>query len=347
MFLWTLTLTKALKEQSNQALRFLTPILEKSFLDFFFFTIQAVNVFALRVFLFAGVRRTKRCEPVPSRWLDGEQWGQCYSHRSLRQDSPTRWIISGLCRYCRGVGKEWQHYTLLERDGEQLAVLEDSHICIKYRPASYYWANIYCKAKGALQTTKKYASFLTYRGKNWLKLTVERKRGRGGYVYCGGREWKECVDETRSQMFSMKTLIWDALPEVRRRSGEKQAEWICNRNAFQLFTWGPSKALLGQMLKFLHFLLLRRLKESLQWTPPRSKPWNEKWWKKSSTRYRGGWGGFQLPKLKKKEKKEKKPPAPPPFKTRTVQLKTLNLLLKSVLKTLAALEICISWSEYR
>lgn len=34
----------------------------------------------------------------------------------------------------------------------------------------------------------------------------------------------------------MKTLIWDALPEVWRRSGEKQAEWICNRNAFQLFT---------------------------------------------------------------------------------------------------------------
>lgn len=105
---------------------------------FFFFAIQAVSVFALRVFLFAGVRRTKRCEPVPCRWLDGEQRGQCYSHRSLRQDSPTRWIISGLCRYCRGVGKEWQHYTLLERDGEQLAVLEDSHICIKYRPASYY-----------------------------------------------------------------------------------------------------------------------------------------------------------------------------------------------------------------
>lgn len=34
MFLWTLTLTKALKEQSNQVLRFLTSIEEKRFIFF-------------------------------------------------------------------------------------------------------------------------------------------------------------------------------------------------------------------------------------------------------------------------------------------------------------------------
>lgn len=61
-----------------------------------------------------------------------------------------------------------------------------------------------------------------------------------------------------------------------------------------------------------------------------------------------GGGGFKLPKFKKKKGKERKEaPSPPPFKTRPVQLKPFNLLLKSVLKTLAALEICISWAEYR
>lgn len=72
-------------------------------------------------------------------------------------------------------------------------------------------------------------------------------------------------------------------------------------------------------------------------------------WKKMEEIKHGGGGegvtlnslNFKLPKLKKKEKKGK-PPSPPLF-----WLKTLNLLLKSILKTLAALEICIRWAEYR
>lgn len=300
MLLWTSTLTKALKEQSNQVLRFLTPILENWIL---FFRDSSCSCFCLAGFPLCRCHTDKE---MRAGWLDGEQRGQCYSPARLPHTLDYQWA-----RYCRGVGKEWQHHTLLERNEEQLAVLEDSHICIKYRPASYYWANIYCKAKGALQTTKKYASFLTYRGKNWLKLTVERKRGRGGYVYCGGREWKERVDETRSQMFSMKTLIWDALPKVWRRSGEKQAEWICNRNAFQLFTRGPSKALLGQMLKCCctHFCFSDDLK-SLCNEPRRGRSRETKNDGINQTQRRVGWGGgmalnSQNPKKEKKGRKKK------------------------------------------
>lgn len=105
--LWTLTLTLTLKELQNWVLRLQRPECNDVKRD----------LFGCICFL---------CEQVPSKRWDGGLTGavQCYSYRSLRQHSPTHWIIIWLCQYCSCVGEEWHHHTLLE----PLAVLKVSHI---------------------------------------------------------------------------------------------------------------------------------------------------------------------------------------------------------------------------
>lgn len=79
----------------------------------------------------------QRCEQVPSKRWDGGPAGavQCYSYRSLRQHSPTRWIIIWLCQYCSRVGEEWQPHAV----GTVGCSQGFPHtVCRKYRAAAHY-----------------------------------------------------------------------------------------------------------------------------------------------------------------------------------------------------------------
>lgn len=186
-------------------------------------TVQAVGVFTAQVFILPVSDRQRDASRFPVDGGTGNDGDSTIPIILSGNTPPTCWIISRLCRCCRGVGKEWQHHTLLKRDGEQLALLKVSHICIKYQPASSYCANIYCKAKRTLQTTKEYAFFPHLLRQKLIEIDSgkEARQRRTGIWW--RQRIKEHMVEATSQMFSVKTLICKALPEVgirRGRSGQ-------------------------------------------------------------------------------------------------------------------------------
>lgn len=252
------------------------------------------------VCLFLHHCQTKSCEQVPSKWWEGGITGavQCYSYRSLRQHSPTHWIIIWLCQYCSCVGKEWHRHTLLEREGEPLAVLKVSHIL-------YVQSTDQQHITEPTVTLKPYKCFKRLKDMPFFShlqrpKLIEIDSGREATQRMKCILWRQRIKRSgwiKPQLiyFSMKTLICEALLEVWR--GKTKTWWICNRKVFQLFALGRAP---------LFNLNPPALRQIL-------------WKNHGGSKTQGRWGQVSIGDIPNKDlcsiKLQKKEPPPPLLKT--------------------------------